>query len=79
MGMSTTIKTPLGDVTVAARGKCDSVNAGPVVRAAITLHLMTHPLPMSPAQARGLATILLTAATEAEHAHAQLAKLEGVA
>lgn len=64
MGMSTTVKTRLGDVTIAAHGKCDQ--EGPRVLVAITMHLMTYPVPMTPAQARGLAAILSTAATSAE-------------
>lgn len=80
MGMSTTIKTRLGDVTIAAIGECNqATDADPIVRAALTVNFLTTPIPMTIAQARGIATIFNTAANQAELALMARAKNRGIA
>ena len=79
MGQSTTIKTRLGDVTIAARGECQSVEAGPLVTAAFTIGYATSPVRMSIAQARAVASIFTDAANAAELALKAAARNQGVA
>ncbi len=79
MSRSTTIKTKFGDVTFAAFGECRKVDDGPEVRLSITLGVLTTPVTLSAAQARGVAQIFSEAATTAELAHQNAAKARGIA